>query len=233
MARSICITLLLAGAWAGVTCAEEKPAAKEKTDKLPVILLTGFEPFGAGRPPNPSWEGVKRLDGQQWQGYRLVAKQLPVVWGEPLPLLGKWIDEYNPIAIFSFGQGGGYALETIANNRRGDGHDNSGRAAPSKLIVSDGPDQFTATIDAARLTKRLKERGHDVAISRAAGNYLCEECLYSLEYLKAQRKLDKTTVLFLHVPPLGERYKPADSERFIRDVLECWREIARGKAEES
>jgi pyroglutamyl-peptidase len=229
--RIISITMLLAAAWSLMASGEEPQSAHSETDKLPVILVTGFEPFGSGRPPNPSWEGVKRLDGQQWQGYRLVAKQLPVAWGEPLPLLGKWIEELKPVAIFSFGQGGGYALETVAHNRRGDGHDNNDQAAPSKTIVSDGPAQFAATIDAPAFIKQLKQRGHDVAISREAGDYLCEECLYSLEYLKAQRKLDKATVLFCHLPPLSKDYQPADVEHFMRDVLESWRETNRGESD--
>ena len=41
-----------------------EPGATAQT--RPVILLTGFEPFGAGKPPNPSWEGIKSLDGQEW-----------------------------------------------------------------------------------------------------------------------------------------------------------------------
>lgn len=35
----------------------------------PIILLTGFEPFGAGRPPNASWEGIKDLDGREGKGW--------------------------------------------------------------------------------------------------------------------------------------------------------------------
>src|ERR1051325_1201190 len=54
--------------------------ARDHSASRPVILLTGFEPFGKDRPANPSWEGIKELDGQTWNGYRLVCKQLPVIW---------------------------------------------------------------------------------------------------------------------------------------------------------
>ena len=47
----------------------------------PVILLTGFEPFGEARPPNPSWDGIAALDGRQWHDYRLVCKRMRVEWG--------------------------------------------------------------------------------------------------------------------------------------------------------
>jgi pyroglutamyl-peptidase len=205
--------------------AEDKPAPKDDASDLPVILLTGFEPFGPGRPANPSWEGVKRLDGKQWKGHRLVAKQLPVEWGAPLEHLTPWLDELKPVAVFSFGQGGGYALETLADNQRGGGRDNRGERAANKVIVADGPEKIEATIDAAALAKVLARRGHHVGISREAGNYLCEECLYSLEHLKAQKKLDKVTVLFCHIPPLSDRYSAADAEQFMQDMLEAWYEV--------
>ena len=94
----------------------------------PCLLLTGYEPFGEGRPPNPSWEGIKELDGQLWKGYRLVCKQLPVVWGAPLEQLEPWVFQYQPVAIFSFGQGGprSFAIESYARNERGGHKDNKG-----------------------------------------------------------------------------------------------------------
>ena len=92
------------------------PAAARRTKPAsapPVILLTGFEPFGPNKPPNPSWEGIKKLDGRTWRGHKLVARQFKVIWGEPLAQLNKLIDELHPVAVFSFGQGGGYALEHV------------------------------------------------------------------------------------------------------------------------
>src|SRR5688572_15898520 len=93
--------------------------------ELPVILLAGFEPFGPQKPPNPSWEGVKQLDGREWRGHKLVARQIKVVWGAPLKQLQQLIAEHRPAAIFAFGQGAGYALETRARNARGPIPDNN------------------------------------------------------------------------------------------------------------
>jgi pyroglutamyl-peptidase len=198
--------------------------AAEPVEKLPVILITGFEPFGDGRPPNPSWEGAKRLDGVEWRGHRIVARQLPVVWGAPLAHLKKWNEELHPVAIFSFGQGGGYAIETLARNTRGRGKDNRGDLPPLEKIATGSTAELQASIDSAKMAKLLAKRGHKVALSRDAGQYLCEECLYSLEDLKASQKLD-ATVMFCHLPPLNKRYAPADVEAFMRDVLACWTEL--------
>jgi len=49
----------------------------------PVILLTGFEPFGEAKPPNPSWEGIKNLD--KIDG--------PVLFRHVLPLGSKMQDQ--------------------------------------------------------------------------------------------------------------------------------------------
>jgi pyroglutamyl-peptidase len=195
----------------------------------PVILLTGFEPFGPGRPPNCSWDGISDFNGRSWNGYRIVAKQLPVVWGKPLDDLQKWINEYQPVAIFSFGQGGEptFRFETRASNRRGRHPDNDDQLPSSRLIVKDGPDELRATADCEHLARLMADKGHPVRVSSNAGHYLCEENLYTLEYLKETKKL-KATVLFCHVP--CEREPEANAARvhhFVGDLLESWRTLSK------
>ena len=208
-----------------------EPAARRSdtaAQSLPVILLTGFEPFGAGRPPNPSWEGIKSLDGRQWNGYRLACEQMKVVWGAPREQLQAWIAEYRPAAVLSFGQGGGgaFAFESVASNERGRIRDNEGRLPPGPVIVAGGPRQLAATVDSERFARSLSEKGYPTRVSSNAGRYLCEETLYTLEHLKATDRLE-TTVLFCHVPPLGSRIedKRVDAKfvgQFVEDVLETW-----------
>jgi pyroglutamyl-peptidase len=182
----------------------ESPSLGRFAAKESVILLTGFEPFGKRRLPNSSWEGVKELDGLHWKGYKLVCKQLPVVWGAPLAQLPGWISQYEPVAIFSFGQGGqgSYALESKASNERSrKSADNLGKKPAVTTIVADGPKVFQASADCQAMAHLLASKGYPTRVSTAAGRYLCEENLYSLEYLKSTKQLD-ATVLFCHVPPL-------------------------------
>jgi pyroglutamyl-peptidase len=230
---------------------------KPPAPKQPVILLTGFEPFGDTwtpgvltlggrglvgsfvverglRPPNPSWEAIKELDGQEWKGHRLVCKQLPVVWGAPLEHLQTWIDKHQPVAIFSFGQGGPghFALESRAANKRAKYPDNRGDKPPTLQIVKDGPKLYRASIDCDQLARLLSEKGYPAVVSKKAGNYLCEEALYSLEHLKSTRKLPGT-VSFCHVPPLdsgiaGKRVRVDYVRRFVRDMLETWYAVYKG-----
>jgi pyroglutamyl-peptidase len=196
----------------------------------PVILLTGFDRFGDRKPPNPSWEGIARLDGQHWKGYQLVCKQMRVVWSAPREQLQQWISQYHPVAIFSFGEGGtgSIALESKASNKRGHGLDNENALPPNPLIVSDGPEEFLASIDVGELSRLLSQKGYQVRVSIRAGRYLCEEALYTLEYLKGKNKLE--TVSFCHVPPLGTHIgdklvTPDYVEQFVKDMLEAWHHV--------
>jgi len=193
-----------------------------------VILLTGFEPFGPERRPNSSWEGIRRLDGVVWREYRLVCREMKVLWGQPLRQLRAWNDELQPVAIFSFGQGrnDGYRIETVAHNRRGNGRDNDGSLPPDADIVTGGSGLIQASCPAKRLVASLATRGHGVATSTDAGRYLCEECLYSLEWLRNNetRPMD---VIFCHVPPLGKNQSgqlvtEVKVEAFVQDLLDSW-----------
>jgi pyroglutamyl-peptidase len=202
-------------------------AGDKTTPVRPVILLTGFEPFGEGRPPNPSWEAIKELDGREWRGYQLVCKQLPVVWGSPLEHLPGWVDQYHPVAIFSFGQGGpGFTIESKASVERNDYEDNRGERPRTRTIVKDGPNEFRASINCEKLVDLLSEKGYPIRVSTRAGRYLCEEALYSLEYMKSTKHLE-ATVLFCHVPPLISKIRGKEAtvgyvHQFVKDMLEAW-----------
>jgi pyroglutamyl-peptidase len=237
---SVAVALAVAAS-SGVAPQGDAPAAgvdagrkpDEAKANMPVILLTGFEPFGEKKPPNPSWEAIKTLDGREWKGYRLVAKRLPVVWGAPMTELEGWIKEYRPDAVLSFGQGreGGFAIESWAFNRRAeDAEDNLKNKPAVADVVAGGPSRFDVTIDPLRLAKSLAVKGYTVDVSTNAGRYLCEETLYTLEYLKSGRKIDGP-VLFCHLPPIGSKltrtkFVTVDYvQRFARDVLETWHDL--------
>ena len=205
-----------------------EPSPASSAGKRPVILITGFEPFGPGRPANPSWEGIRELHGTTWKQYDLVAKEMRVVWGAPLEQLQAWIAEYRPVAVFSIGQGGAgsFALETRASNRRGGAPDNDGQRAPQPTITTDGKEEYLSTTDCDRLAQLLAGKGYPVRVSTSAGRYLCEECLYTLEYLKAKGRVP-STVMFCHVPPLGVQLQgrlvdAAYVQQFVRDLLDSW-----------
>jgi pyroglutamyl-peptidase len=227
--------LVLATAWTlvvpgAITVADEPARQSPGQDvaKLPVILLTGFEPFGEERPKNPSWEGIKLLDGQRWKVYQLVAKQLRVDWGAPLEQLRPWVEQYHPVAIFSFGMGGQgqFTIETRARRRRGHIRDNQEAYPTTREIVSDGPERFESELPFCDLADALVQKGFSTHVSVSAGRYLCEEALYTVEYLKATGTVPGT-VMFCHVPPLGTKVgrqvvTAGYVQRFVTALLEAW-----------
>ena len=187
----------------------------------PVILLTGFEPFGEARPPNPSWDGIAALDGRQWHDYRLVCKRMRVEWGAARRQLQQWIAEYHPVAIFSFGEGlpGAFALESEASNSRGQYPDNRDALPPSPAIVDGGPAAFHSALDLAAFSRAFRKRIPGPRID-ARGPLPLRGMLYSLEYLKTKNPLG--TVSFCHVPPLGTRVgdKPVTAA-YVRQFVEA------------
>ncbi len=199
----------------------------------PAILLTGFEPFGKDRPANPSWEGIRDLNGTDWTTFRIAARELPVVWGEPLRQLEEHIDSVHPVAIFAFGQGapGSFAIESKAVNTRGEIPDNSGSMPSTRMIADDGPDEFHSTFSCQLVMEELARKGYPVRVSGRAGQYLCEEMLYSLEYTRSKQHPD-LTVAFCHVPPLGSQIgeqvvDKAYVQKFVLDYLAAWQTVAR------
>ena len=83
---------------------------------MKTVLITGFEPFG-GESVNPSWEVVSGLDNAIIAGCRVVARQLPCVFGESLAVLNAAIDALSPSLVLAVGQAGGRTDITV---ERGD-----------------------------------------------------------------------------------------------------------------
>ena len=84
----------------------------------PVILLTGFEPFG-GDSLNPSWEVALALNGALVAGARVVSVCLPCRFGESLVLLRQALRQHRPALVLCLGLAANRAelsLERLAVN---------------------------------------------------------------------------------------------------------------------
>lgn len=98
---------------------------------MKTVLITGFEPFG-GESVNHSSEVVSSLDNAIIGGCRVIARQLPCVFGESLAVLNAAIDALSPSLVLAVGQAGGrtdITVERVAINvddaRIADNQDNS------------------------------------------------------------------------------------------------------------
>ena len=110
--------------------------------------------------------------------------------------------------------------------------DNQGKR-PVTRTIAPAPHLFRTGIDSQRMALLLSQKGQTVRISTRAGRYLCEENLYSLEYLKKQKDLD-ATVMFCHVPPLGTKIAGKlvtkdFVEQFVLDVVDSWSNAVPGR----
>lgn len=175
--------------------------------KTPVVLLTGFEPFG-GQAVNPSWLAVQQLHGRRIAGHRLVARWLPVAFGHSLKVLRALLRELKPAMVVAVGQAGGRAplsLERVAINID-DARipDNAGRQPVDVPVVADGPAAYFATLPIKAMREAIAAAGLPVEISQTAGTFVCNHVFYGLMH-HAARHHPGLRAGFIHLPWLPEQ----------------------------
>jgi len=170
----------------------------------PVILLTGFEPFG-GHAANPSEEVAKALDGRAVGGVVVRSAVLPVDHAAAGPRAARLVDELDPRAIVHLGLAGGrarIALERVALNVMDfDTPDNTGYRACNEPCVPGGPPAYFATLPLAAMLEALVGDGVPAYVSNTAGTYLCNQTLYGTLHRLAERG-HPARAGFIHLPLL-------------------------------
>lgn len=166
----------------------------------PIILLTGFEPFG-GRTINASWEAVRQLNGLAIDGACVQSKELPVRWHGTAEMIIDFIHTDKPILAVSVGEGGStLSLEKYAHNRNYSIPDNAGKLPDSTRILSNAPSRFETSLDIVALSDVLTQEGVQHVISSDAGGYLCNFVSFHT-YASIHTTQPHVPALFVHVPP--------------------------------
>jgi len=173
---------------------------------MQTVLITGFEPFG-GETVNPSWEVVKLLDGMIIDDCRVVARQLPCVFGESLEVLNAAIDALQPTVVLAIGQAGGrvdVTVERVAINVD-DARipDNRGQQPVDVAIVPGGPAAWFSTLPIKAMVAALREAGIPASVSQTAGTFVCNHVMYGVLHKLADRPEVKGG--FIHIPYLPEQ----------------------------
>ena len=173
---------------------------------MQTVLITGFEPFG-GETVNPSWEVVKQLDGMIIDNCRVVARQLPCVFGESLEVLNAAIDALQPSVVLAIGQAGGrvdVTVERVAINVD-DARipDNRGQQPVDVAIGPDGPAAWFSTLPIKAMVEALREAGIPASVSQTAGTFVCNHVMYGVLHKLADRPEVKGG--FIHIPYLPEQ----------------------------
>ncbi|KAA1047153.1 pyroglutamyl-peptidase I [Pseudocitrobacter sp. 73] len=170
------------------------------------VLITGFEPFD-GEAVNPSWEVVSRLDNAIIGGCRVVARQLPCVFGEALIELNAAIDSLSPTLVLSVGQAGGrtdISVERVAINVD-DARipDNRGNQPVDTPIVANGPAAWFSSLPIKAIVSALRDVGVPASVSQTAGTFVCNHVMYGL--LHKLSGIPEAKGGFIHIPYLPQQ----------------------------
>ncbi len=179
--------------------------------RMKKILLTGFEPFG-GESINPSWELARALSGEIIDDAKVVALQLPCVFGESLRQLDEALQRIRPIAVLAIGQAGGrcdLSLERVAINVD-DARipDNAGAQPIDEPVMPGGPAAYFSTLPIKAIVQGLRAAGYPASVSQTAGTFVCNHVFYGLQHRLSQlRQLQGCAIRggFMHIPYLPEQ----------------------------
>jgi pyroglutamyl-peptidase len=183
---------------------EPAPAEGVSLVAEPVILLTGFEPFGA-HPANPSQELAKLLDGRRVGRCAVAGAVLPVHHAEASRHVAALLGELQPVAVVHLGLAEGRArlgLERVALNVMDYRiPDNAGYRAEGEPCVVDGPAAYFSTLPLPEMLAALAAEGVPAYVSNTAGTFLCNQTLYRTLHELAMR--ERTIPAgFVHLPLL-------------------------------
>lgn len=193
------------------------------------ILLTGFDAFG-GATLNPSWLAVRALHGAQVRGHKVVAAQLPTVFGASLRELTALLKHHQPALVVCVGQAGGrraLSLERVAINvNDAPIADNAGAQPVDTAVKPGAPAAYFTSLPIKAMLAELQTQGVAAEVSQTAGTFVCNHVFYGLMHaLATQRGLKHTRGGFIHVPWLPEQGAPSmpldEIVRGLRLAVRC------------
>jgi len=188
-------------------------ASKAAGGRFPVVLVTGFEPFG-GQTINTSWMAVQALHGRQVAGHRIVGAQLPTVFDRSLQVLRDQLRRHRPALVLATGQAGGrtaMSLERVAINVN-DARiaDNAHTQPVDTPVVSGAPAAYFTSLPIKAMLAAMQDDGINAEVSQTAGTFVCNHVFYGLMHELATRPaLKGTRGGFVHVPWLPGQGQPS------------------------
>ena len=193
------------------------------------VLVTGFDPFG-GDSANPSWLAAQALHGRQIAGHRIIAAQLPTVFGQSIEVLRNLLVRHRPTLVLCLGQAGGrdaLSLERVAININ-DARiaDNAARQPVDTPVEPAGPVGYFSTLPIKAMMLAIRAEGLAAEVSQTAGTFVCNHVFYALMHeLATQQALKGTRGGFIHVPWLPGQGTPSmaleDMVQGLRAAVKC------------
>src|SRR6266849_916689 len=186
------------------------------------ILITGFGPF-PGAPFNPTEPLAQELARRRHPAFanvRRVAHVFPVSYDAVDRDLPAQVERERPDALLMFGlavRTKYVRIETRARNALTRTVSDVGGHLPlSSTILAGGPAALPLRTPAQRLLVAARSTGLPVALSRDAGNYLCNYLCWRAA--EAARNGTPRMASFIHVPHM-HRAQMHHSRRFSLDDL--------------
>src|SRR5262245_18404390 len=199
-----------------------EPAPSESIRLLaePVILVTGFEPFGS-HTVNPSQEVAKVLDGRRIGSCAVASAVLPVHHREASRHVSLLLGELAPVAVIHLGLADGrarIALERVALNVMDYRiPDNAGYRAEGEPCAAEGPVAYFASLPLPEILAALTAEGIPAYVSNTAGTFLCNQTLYGTLHEIAMRELT-IRAGFIHLPFLPAMVAASGAEQPSMDL---------------
>ncbi|MDB5964042.1 MAG: pcp [Polaromonas sp.] len=196
----------------------------------PCVLLTGFDAFG-GDSVNPSWLAVQALDGRTIAAHRVVAAQLPTVFGTSGKVLKRLMRDLAPELVICVGLAGGrgaLSIERVALNCSDASIADNAGAQPLDLpVVAGGPAAYFSTLPIKAIVQRLREAGVPAEVSQTAGTFVCNHVFYGLMHAVTRLPhAGRPRAGFVHVPFLNGQGTPSMALAEIVRGLEMCVEVA-------
>lgn len=170
---------------------------------------------------------VSGLDNVIIGGCRVVARQLPCVFGESLAVLNGAIDALSPSLVLAVGQAGGrtdITVERVAINVD-DARiaDNQGQQPVDVPVVADGPAAWFSTLPIKAMVMAMRNAGIPASVSQTAGTFVCNHVMYGL--LHKLRDAPAVKGGFIHIPYLPQQAAqhpgaPSMAAETVRRALE-------------
>ena len=176
-------------------------------------MITGFDAFN-GASINPSWLAVEALQGELIGNHRVVAAQLPTVFGASLQELKQLMRLHQPALVVCVGLAGGrsaLSLERIAINLSDAAiPDNAGVQPLDAPVVAGGPAAYFGSLPIKAMLQTLHGAGIPAEISMSAGTFVCNHVYYGLMHELAKQRLPQRAAGgFIHVPYLPQQGHPS------------------------
>jgi pyroglutamyl-peptidase len=189
------------------------------------ILITGFGPF-PGAPTNPTMRVARHLGAvrrMRFAGLRRVVRILPTTWAM-LDSLPQYVSHIRPDAVLMFGLASRrrrITPEARALNRAGPLRRDAEGALPADRVLRPGAPAIRAGgVDAVRMTAAMRRAGLPAAVSRDAGDYLCNALFHRMSE-------QGRPCIFVHMPrparpslPKGRLKRPRPAFRQLEKAAE-------------